>query len=120
MAREDTFAEAREHLEGLTDAELEARFWELSRACVDPMVELARTHTSPSIERSVLMRMGIDSLTCKTVVAECEARQLLGHGVGQVVLVAMQAWGVDAPAAAARLAAGEGWDLAEAKWGGAR
>lgn len=120
MAREDTFAEARKHLAGLTDAELEARFWELSRRCVDPLVELARTHTSPSIERSVLMRMGIDSPTCRAVVSECEARGLLGHGAGHVVLVAMKAWGTDAPAAAARLAAGEGWDLAEAKWGGAR
>jgi D-ornithine 4,5-aminomutase subunit alpha len=120
MAREDTFAEARKHLEGLTDAELEARFWELSQRCVDPLVELARTHTSPSIERSVLMRMGIDSLTCKAVVAECETRGLLGHGVGHVVLLAMREWGVDAPAAAARLAAGDGWDLADAKWGGAR
>ncbi len=120
MAREDTFAEARKHLGGLTDAELEARFWELSRACVDPMVDLARTHTSPSIERSVLMRMGVDSLTCKAVIAGCETRGLLGHGAGHVVLVAMRAWGVDAPTAAARLAAGECWDLAEAKWGGAR
>ena len=49
---------------GLTDEELEARFWELAQEVVDPLVELARTHTSPSIERSVLMRMGIDSLTC--------------------------------------------------------
>ncbi len=28
------------------------------------LVELGCTHTSPSIERSVLMRMGIDSLIC--------------------------------------------------------
>ncbi|MBN1192171.1 MAG: ornithine aminomutase [Coriobacteriia bacterium] len=116
MAREDTFAEARKHLEGLTDSELEARFWELSGQCVDPMVELARTHTSPSIERSVLMRMGIDSLTCKAVVAECEARGLLGHGAGHVMLLAMRGLGVDAPSAAARLAAGEGWEFAESKW----
>ena len=117
MAREDTFIEARKHLQGLSDEELEARFWELSRACVDPMVELARTHTSPSIERSVLMRMGIDSLTCKAVVAECETRGLLAHGAGHVVLEAMRAWDVGAPAAAVRLAAGEGWDIAAAKWG---
>jgi D-ornithine 4,5-aminomutase subunit alpha len=117
MAREDTFAQAREHLQGLSDAELEARFWELSSQCVTPLVELARTHTSPSIERSVLMRMGIDSITCKAVVAECETRGLLGHGAGHVVLMAMEAWDIDAPAAAVRLAAGEGWNLAEAKWG---
>jgi D-ornithine 4,5-aminomutase subunit alpha len=120
MAREDTFRDAREHLQSLSDAELEARFWELAGRCVDPLVELARTHTSPSIERSVLMRMGIDSVTCMAVVAECETRGLLGHGAGHVVLVAMRALGVDAPAAAAHLAAGEGWDAVEAQWGGAR
>lgn len=120
MAREDTFAEARKHLEGLSDADLEARFWDLAQRCVDPVVDLARTHTSPSIERSVLMRMGIDSVTAKTIVAECETRGLLGHGAGQVVLLAMRAWGVDAPAAAARLADREGWELADERWGGAR
>jgi len=120
MAREDTFAQAREHLADLSDAELEARFWELSQRCVDPLVELARTHTSPSIERSVLMRMGIDSLTCKAVVAECETRGLLGHGAGHVLLIAMRAWSVDASEAARRLAAGEGWDLMDAEWGGRR
>ena len=43
-------------IEKLSDAELKARFWELANETVAPMVELARTHTSPSIERSVLMR----------------------------------------------------------------
>lgn len=117
MAREDTFREAREHLATLSDAELEARFWELSKACVDPLVDLARTHTSPSIERSVLMRMGIDSPTSQAVVAECETRGLLGHGAGHVVLVCMKAWGVDAAEAARRLAEGDGWDVPAAKWG---
>jgi D-ornithine 4,5-aminomutase subunit alpha len=117
MVRPDTYQDVRKHLDALDDAALEARFWELSREVVAPLVELARTHTSPSIERSVLMRMGIDSVTCKAVVAECETRGLLGHGAGHVVLVGMQAWGVDAPTAAAKLAAGEGWDLADAKWG---
>jgi D-ornithine 4,5-aminomutase subunit alpha len=117
MAREDTFPEARKHLAGLTDAELEVRFWELAQQCVEPLVELARTHTSPSIERSVLMRMGIDSPTSQAVVAECETHGLLGHGAGHVVYVCMQAWGVDAPAAARRLAEGDGWDVPAAKWG---
>lgn len=120
MAREDTFNEVRAHLAGLTDEQLEGRFWELTEQVVDPLVELARSHTSPSIERSVLMRMGIDSRTSMAVVTECEGRHLLGHGAGHVVLIAMRAWGVDAPAAARRLADGEGWDLAEAKWGQAR
>ena len=118
MAREDTFGEARAHLEGLSDAELEAQFWELAQACVDPLVELARTHTSPSIERSVLMRMGIDSRTCMAVVTECENRGLLSHGAGHVVWMCMQAWECDAPTAAARLAVDEGWDIVAAKFGG--
>lgn len=118
MAREDTFREARKHLHDLGDAELEARFWELAKRCVDPLVDLARTHTSPSIERSVLMRMGIDSPTSQAVVAECETRGLLGHGAGHVVYVCMEAWGVPAPEAAQRLAQGDGWDVPAAKWSG--
>lgn len=116
MAREDTFREARKHLVGLSDEALEARFWELAQQCVEPLVELARTHTSPSIERSVLMRMGIDSPTSQAVVAECETRGLLGHGAGHVVWLCMQEWGVEAPEAARRLAEGDGWDIASAKW----
>lgn len=117
MAREDTFRDAREHLLELSDEALEARFWDLAQRCVAPLVELARTHTSPSIERSVLMRMGVDSQNCNAVVAECEDRGLLGHGAGHVVWVCMEARECDAPEAARRLAAGEDWDIAEAKWG---
>ena len=117
MAREDTFREAREHLADLSDTQLEARFWELTKACVEPLVDLARTHTSPSIERSVLMRMGIDSPTSQAVVAECETRGLLGHGAGHVVLVCMKAWDVEATEAARRLAEGDGWVIVSAKWG---
>jgi D-ornithine 4,5-aminomutase subunit alpha len=120
MVRPDTFQQARKHLAGLTDAELEATFWELSNECVKPLVELARTHTSPSIERSVLMRMGADSRTSMAVVGECEKRGLLGHGAGHVVWLCMREWDCDAPAAAARLVAGEGWEIAAAKWGGAK
>lgn len=119
MAREDTYLEVRGHLAGLSDEELEARFWELTRQVVEPLVELARTHTSPSIERSVLMRMGLDSLTCKAIVAECEARGLLGHGAGHVVLHCATTWGCAVTEAGRRLAEGEGWDAVEARWGGA-
>jgi D-ornithine 4,5-aminomutase subunit alpha len=119
MAREDTYLQVRGHLAQLTDEELEARFWELTREIVDPLVELARTHTSPSIERSVLMRMGIDSPTCMAVVSECETRGLLGHGAGHVVLHCAETCGVDVREAARLLAAGEGWESAEQRWGGA-
>jgi D-ornithine 4,5-aminomutase subunit alpha len=119
VVRPDTFREVRKHLADLSDEQLEARFWELSGTVVEPLVELARTHTSPSIERSVLMRMGVDSRTSMAVVSECEKRGFLGHGAGHVVWLCMQSWDCDAPVAAARLAGDEGWDIAEAKWGGA-
>lgn len=119
MVRPDTYREVRAHLAGLTDEQLESRFWELSNKLVEPLVELARTHTSPSIERSVLMRMGIDSQRCNAIVSECEKRGLLGHGAGHVVLHCAQTWGVDVRDAASKLASGEGWDTVAEKWGGA-
>ena len=122
MVREDTFDHAHQYLMGLTDEELKMRFWHLTEELVEPLVELARTHTSPSVERSVLMRMGIDSPACVAVVAECESRGLLGHGAGHVVLVVMQALGIEAPEAARKLADGDAdaWAVVEAKWGAAR
>jgi len=122
MVREDTFDHAHQYLMGLTDEELHMRFWSLTQEIVDPLVELARTHTSPSIERSVLMRMGADSPTCVAVVAECEKRGLLGHGAGHVVLVCMQALELGAPEAARRLADGDSaaWDVVDQKWGSTR
>jgi len=119
MAREDTYLQIRGHLDGLSDEQLEARFWELAQQVVDPLVELARTHTSPSIERSVLMRMGVDSPTCMAVVGACGKRGLLGHGAGHIVLHCSTMWDCPAPEAARRLAAGEGWDVVAQKWGGA-
>ncbi len=61
MARPDDFSGRRPHLVGLSDEELEALVRKRAQQIVEPLVELARTYTSPSIERSVLMRMGLDS-----------------------------------------------------------
>jgi len=118
MPRVDEYLAWRTHLADLSDEQLEARFWELVEQVTDPLIELARTHTSPSIERSVLMRMGIDSPTGNGVVNELDKRGLLGHGAGHVVLHCAQQWGIDVRAAASKLAAGEGWKDVERKWGG--
>ena len=118
MARADEYLAWRTHLADLSEEQLEARFWELVDEITDPLIELARTHTSPSIERSVLMRMGVDSPTGNGVVNELDKRGLLGHGAGHVVLHCAQQWKVDVRAAASRLAAGDGWDAVEKKWGG--
>jgi D-ornithine 4,5-aminomutase subunit alpha len=84
--RPDDFEERRARLRGLTDVELRARFWRRVEEIVAPLVEEARTHTSPSIERSVLLRMGFSSLEAKQLVARMAERGLLGRGVGHLVL----------------------------------
>jgi len=110
MQRKDDFEERRKHLKNLTEEELEKRFWELTEKIVDPLIELARTHTSPSIERSVLLRMGFDSLTAKAVVEKCVEKGLLGKGAGHVVLKYALYKGIPLREAGKRLAQGEGWD----------
>jgi len=114
--RADEYLAWRTHLAEYSDEQLETTFWDLVEQIVDPLVELARTHTSASIERSVLMRMGIDSRTCNAVVNEVEKRQLLGHGAGHVVWHCATQWGEDVRAAAAKLARGEGWETVDARW----
>lgn len=94
------FEERRARLEQLSDDELKARFWELCNQLVEPMVDLARTHTSPSIERSVLLRMGVDSVTSQGVVSRVLEAGLLGKGAGHVVLKVAEKRGLDIPAAA--------------------
>ncbi len=94
------FEERQKILGELTDDQLKDRFWQLCNQLVDPIVELARTHTSPSIERSVLLRMGIDSLTAHSVVQRILEAGLLGKGAGHVVLMVSKKTGNDVRTAA--------------------
>jgi len=84
---------------------------------VRPLVELARTHTTPSIERSVLARLGVPSPQARAVVEGCLARGLLGHGAGHAVLRAARLAGLDPRQAAAELAAGRLWETVERVFG---
>lgn len=97
----------------MSDEELKQLFWSLTKQVVDPMLELARTHTTPSIERSVLARMGVPSHDAKAVVDGCLVRGLLGHGAGHVVLRAARAGACGIPEAAQSLAQGRLWDEVE-------
>ncbi|KLU59757.1 D-ornithine 4,5-aminomutase subunit alpha [Peptococcaceae bacterium CEB3] len=108
--RADDFAERRKHLDHLTEEQLEERFWSLANEVVEPLVELARAHTSPSIERSVLLRMGFDSLTARSIVEQAMAHGLLGHGAGHSVWRYARSKGLGIEAAGQALARGEGWD----------
>lgn len=113
MQRKDDFELRRKHLAHLTEEELEKRFWELTEKIVDPLIELARTHTSPSIERSVLLRMGFDSLTARAIVDRCVEKGLLGKGAGHVVLKYALFKNISIKDAGEKLARGEGWDEME-------
>ena len=86
LERKDDFEKRREKIKNLSDEELKKRFWELTEKIVEPLVKLAKTHTSPSIERSVLLRMGFNSIEAKAIVDEIVKKDLLGHGAGNIVL----------------------------------
>lgn len=84
--RNDDFNERRKHLKSMTDQELKAYFEKLTDQIIDPMLELAHDHTTPAIERSVLMRMGFSSLEAKALTEKMMEHHLLAHGAGHVVL----------------------------------
>ena len=94
------FEKRRETLKKMNDEQLKARFWELCNKVVEPVLDLARTHTSPSIERAVLLRMGVDSVSSHGVVDRILEAGLLGKGAGHVVLRLSQKSGQDIRGAA--------------------
>ncbi len=108
--RPDDFEQRRAGLAGLDDEALRRRFWNLADQIVAPLLELARTHTTPSIERSVLARLGVPSHEAKAIVEGCLSRGLLGHGAGQAVMRAAHAAGCSPREAATELAAGRLWE----------
>ncbi|KAJ50278.1 D-ornithine 4,5-aminomutase subunit alpha [Clostridium tetanomorphum] len=111
MKREDDFEKRREDIKNLTDKELYERFWSLTEQIVKPLVDLSYTHTSPAIERSVLLRMGFSSLEAKPIVDYGTKWNLLGKGMGNVVLTYAKLKGKDYLKAGEELAKGIGWDL---------
>ncbi len=118
MKREDDFEKRREHLKDLSDEELYEKFWKLTEEIVKPLVELAENHTSPSIERSVLLRMGFSSIQCESIVKEGIKWKLMGKGLGNVVLTYADMAGLDYLEAGEVLSRGEGWDKVSKKMRG--
>jgi len=110
MERKDDFEQRRQHLKDLTEKQLEERFWELCGRLMDPVVDLAAKHTSPSIERSVLLRMGFSSLESKAIVQGAVDRGLLEHGAGHLVYKLSRTRGLELREAGLKLAANELWD----------
>lgn len=118
LQRPDDFEQRRQHLAQLSDEELYQRFWDLATKVVEPLVELARTHTSPSIERSVLLRMGFSSIEAAEIVKKVADRGLLGKGAGHIVWRVARDRQLDIREAGLALARGEHWDAVEAAFGG--
>jgi D-ornithine 4,5-aminomutase subunit alpha len=122
MKRQDDFEKRRAKVAALSDEELYKRFWDLTAQVVEPLVELGKNHTTPSIERSVLLRMGISSLDAKAIVEKCIDRGLLGKGAGHVVYKYAKAHSIPVEEAGVLLAADKGekggnWDKAAALFG---
>jgi len=82
----DDFETRRRHLAHLSEEDLKKRFWDLCDQLTQPLIDLAYHHTSPSIERSVLMRMGLSSLMSNTIVDRLLKENLLGKGAGHALL----------------------------------
>lgn len=110
IARADDFHTRRHHLQSLSDDALQARFWQLVTQIVKPLLEEAQTYTSPSIERSVLLRMGFSSLEAKPLVQHMQDKGLLGHGVGKLVLELAQQKGISVRQAGLGLLDGRYWE----------
>jgi D-ornithine 4,5-aminomutase subunit alpha len=111
LERPDDFETRRAHLRGLSDEALHERFWSLVEALVEPLIEEARTHTTPSIERSVLLRMGFSSVEAKALVEQMQRRDLLGHGAGGLVLKLSRHRGIPVREAGLALLAGRDWEV---------
>ncbi|WP_129597625.1 ornithine aminomutase subunit alpha [Anaerophilus nitritogenes] len=110
MKRADDFEKRRDHLKNLTDEELKQRFWELANQLVDPLLDLAYKNTSPSIERSILLRMGFSSMEAKAIVEGVRDRGLMGKGAGHVVYKLAKTKNIDIRDAGVALSNGEYWD----------
>lgn len=111
--RLDDFQDRRAHLANLSDEELKLRFWRLANEIVQPMLDLGRKNTSPSIERSVLLRMGFSSLEAKEIVNGVIDKGLMGKGAGHVVYKFAKKKNISVREAGVMLVNGQGWDEVE-------
>lgn len=110
MKRTDDFEIRSKHLKDLTDEQLEQKFWQLAEQVVDPLIDMAKKHTSPSIERSVLLRMGFSGMEAKGIVEGVIDRGLMGKGAGNVVYKLATEKGINVREAGLFLLEGKHWD----------
>ena len=85
MIRTDDFAVRRQKLAGMSSEELKQHFWSLAEKIVDPLLDSAKKYTSPSIERSIVLRMGFSSLEATPLIKSAIDHGLMGKGVGHLI-----------------------------------
>lgn len=105
--RIDDFEQRRAHLKTMSDAELKAYFLELADKIVDPLLDLAYKNTSKSIERSILLRMGFNSLEAKGITDILNEHNLLRKGSGQCVFIVAKEYSIDIHEAGLKIQEGE-------------
>lgn len=115
--RQDDFAIRRQKLATLSDEDLKKYFWELAYQTVEPLLDLAKTHTTPAIERSVLLRMGFSSLEAKGLVEKVIVHQLMGKGAGHVVYRYAKLTNLEIRQAGLSLLNDQGWDAVYESFG---
>ena len=114
----EKFESEKKKLEKLSDEELNQMFWKKAAEIVNPLIELAQTHTSPSIERSVLLRMGFNSLEAKTIVEGIFERELLGKGAGNILLTMSKKANMDYLSYGKEIVQGSHWEEIEKMYKG--
>ena len=112
LKRDDDFEERRKKLANLSDEELKNRLWLLAEQVVEPLLKMAKENTTPSIERSILLRMGFSTLEVRPLVEGAIERNLIGKGVGHIVYRVAKEKGISLREAGEKLIAGDYWDLA--------
>ncbi|MGL5656990.1 MAG: ornithine aminomutase subunit alpha [Fusobacteriaceae bacterium] len=120
LKREDDFEKRRQSLKNLSEEELKEKFWSLAERIVDPMIDIAKTHTTPSIERSILLRMGFSSIEAKPLVEEAINRGLIKYGVGHVVYAISKIKNIPIRDSGIKLLEGECWEDAAKYFAGVK
>lgn len=118
MKRNDDFQIRRESLKDLPEEQLEQRFWETCSKILDPMLDLAQKNTTPSIERSVLLRMGFSSPEAAQIVNHTIEKGLMGKGCGHLVYRLAKEKDLPLRDAGLMLAQGQGFDELKSWFGG--
>lgn len=106
----DTFERDRQHLAKLTDQEIYDKFWTLTAEIIAPLLDLAQKNTTPSVERSVLIRLGFSSIEAKALVEKVINHNLMSKGAGHVVYVASKENNIAIKEAGLGLIADKYWD----------